>query len=61
MALLKRDLRLAEDILMAQGRTKETVDMAYSRDDVEQMKSEYYRRLLATGQEERAGAMKEGE
>jgi intraflagellar transport protein 172 len=78
MALLKRDVRLAEDILMAQGRTKETVDMyqmlhrfedaiavagtrAYTKAEVDSMKGDYYRRMLETGQEERAAAMKENE
>jgi len=76
MALLRKDLRGAEDILLAQGRTDEAIEMyqtlhqfedairvAESRrhPDAKQMRGEIFQLMLDSRQEERAAALKEDE
>mmetsp|Transcript_29270 Transcript_29270/g.93818 ORF Transcript_29270/g.93818 Transcript_29270/m.93818 type:complete len:1764 (-) Transcript_29270:152-5443(-) len=76
MALLRKDLRGAEDILLAQGRTDETIEMyqtlhqfeaairvaeARRHPDAGAMRSQIFQFLLDSGQEARAAGLKEAE
>lgn len=76
LALLNKDLRQAEDILLAQGRADEAIDMyrtlhqfdeaiavaeSQRHADAARMRESYFQHLLDTRQEERAGLLKERE
>eukprot|EP00618_Florenciella_parvula_P017071 CAMPEP_0119543784 /NCGR_PEP_ID=MMETSP1344-20130328/54343_1 /TAXON_ID=236787 /ORGANISM="Florenciella parvula, Strain CCMP2471" /LENGTH=1740 /DNA_ID=CAMNT_0007588171 /DNA_START=113 /DNA_END=5335 /DNA_ORIENTATION=- len=76
MAILQKDLRQAEDVLLAQGQTDDTIAMyktvhqfdeaiavAESRKhpDATRMRQDYFQHLLDTRQEEKAAMFKENE
>ena len=76
MALLRKDVRTAEDVLLTQGKTKEAIEMhrmlrqydeaiavAESRgdDQAAAMRQQYYQHLLDSRQEEQAARLKEDE
>ena len=76
MCLLNKDVEGAEEVLLMQGKTDEAIEMyqmlhrhdqaiavaeSRSHPDAQQMKAQFFQRLLSTGQEEVAARLREGD